>query len=43
MCQDSVRDQAVRPEKGEVQNNQRRIHIGDDNSGGLKDGERANS
>ena len=30
-------------EKGEVQNNQRRIHIGDENSGGLKDGERANS
>ena len=43
MCQDSVRDQAVRPEKGEVQTDQRRIHTGDDNSGGSKGGERANS
>ena len=30
-------------EKGEVPSNQRRIHIGDKNSGGLKDSERANS
>ena len=27
-------------EKGEVPSNQRRIHIGDKNSGGLKDSER---
>ena len=35
--------QGLSSEKGEVQNNQRKIHIGDENSGSLKDGERANS
>ena len=42
VCRDSVRDQAVRPDKGEVQNSQRRINV-DENSGDGKDGEIAHS